>query len=428
MSIPATYTRNRRVPWTDRKPFYGWIVVIIGAITQFAQGIVSQGFATYLGPLERDFGWSKATLAGPRSVTQIENSILGPIEGFLVDRLGPRIMIAIGTFALGGGLMLFGMTKSLWMYYFSNIIIAVGTGFQGLLVTSVAINHWFRRKRTVAQSIMLLGYALAGVIGVPALVYMQTSLSWQASAYITGVMVWVLGFPCAFFIFRSPEPYGLQPDGDTADLNDGTGSNRQPVVEEYDFSLVQALRTRAFWFLAIGQALGSLGMGAIGVHLFLFLENEVGLARSTAAFVWTVASISNIPARLVGGFFGDRMPKSTIIGATTVLMGLSGIVLGLAGSLPMAIAYALLYGIGWGARTPAINAIQGEYFGRKSQGIIRGWLTSLSIPIAIAAPVISGWVADTQGTYRLIFILMSCITLGGAAMLFMATPPKQPRH
>ena len=83
------------IPWIGRRVFYGWVIVAVGIINQFLQGIAIQGFSSYLGPLQRDFGWSRAVLAGPRSVTQVQNSVLGPIEGFLIDKFGPRSMAVL---------------------------------------------------------------------------------------------------------------------------------------------------------------------------------------------------------------------------------------------------------------------------------------------------------------------------------------------
>ena len=122
------------IPWIGRRVFYGWVIVAVGIITQFLQGIAIQGFSSYLGPLQRDFGWSRAVLAGPRSVTQVQNSVLGPIEGFLIDKFGPRSIVTIGVIILGLGFILFGLTHSLWLYYLASIVIALGTGFQGCLL------------------------------------------------------------------------------------------------------------------------------------------------------------------------------------------------------------------------------------------------------------------------------------------------------
>jgi len=414
------------IPWIGRRVFYGWVIVAVGIINQFLQGIAIQGFSSYLGPLQRDFGWSRAILAGPRSVTQVQNSVLGPIEGFLIDKFGPRSIVTIGVIILGLGFILFGLTHSLWLYYLSSIVIALGTGFQGLLIMSVTVNNWFRRKRTIAQSIMLLGFSLAGVIGVPALVITQTSLGWRESAIGSGLIVWIVGIPCSMLLRTKPEIYGLLPDGDGLMKRFQTDEGSSSPIVEYDFTLRQALSTQAFWLVAVGSAIGNLGMGAAQVHLFLHLEQGLNLERSTAALVWMVASLCNIPSRLLGGFLGDKFPKNMLVGFATLSMALSVFVLGIADGLRMAFLYAVLYGIGWGMRTPVMNALQGEYFGRQSQGIIRGWLQSLSVPFTIAAPVLAGYAADVQGNYRMTFIVTAFVMLVGAIFIFLASRPSPP--
>ncbi len=413
-----------QIPWIGKKLFYGWIIVAVGAVTQFFQGISSQGFTTYLDLLQKDFAWSKAVLAGPRSVTSIESSMLGPFSGWLVDKFGPRRMVTIGIFIMGAGFILFGYTNSLWTYYLSNVVIALGVAFEGMVIASVAVNNWFRRRRTMAQSVMFMGYSLAGVVGIPGLVYSQTILGWRTSAVACGLIIWAVGFPCSLLLRTRPQPYGLLPDGDLAE-SAGRGLSRgRSGRGEQNFTLREAVKTRAFWFLAVGYAFGSLGMGAAQVHLFLHLEEGVGLSRATAALVWTVASVANIPARLIGGFLGDRMPKNMILGLSSLLMAVSMYVLGIATVAEMAFIYAILYGAGWGMRTPVMSAIQGEYFGGKSMGVIFGWLQSLSLPFTIAAPVVAGYIADVQGSYRMTFIAMSFVMLAGSVIISLATAPK----
>ncbi len=180
---------------------------------------------------------------------------------------------------------------------------------------SVAVNHWFRHKRSIAQAVMLLGYAMAGVVGIPALVLVQTNMGWRTSAIGTGLFIWAVGFPCSMLLRTRPEPYGLQPDGYVTGATTPTVFRDRHTSVEYDFTLREALHTRAFWFLSIGWAIGHLVMGAMQVHLFLHLEQGVGLARTTAALVWTVASLANIPSRLAGGFLGDRLPKNLMVGS-----------------------------------------------------------------------------------------------------------------
>jgi MFS family permease len=415
-----------QIPWVRDRLFYGWIIVLVGAATQFLQGTVNQGFTTYLGPLQRDFGWSRAVLAGPRSITSVQNSIFGPVEGFLMDRFGPRNMSVTGVFIMGLGLILFGLTNSLWMYYLANIVIALGTGFYGMLIMSVAVNNWFRRKRTIAQSVMLLGWSLAGVVGVPVVVLVQGAFGWEISAIGSGLIIWAVGIPTSLLLRTKPEPYGLLPDGDTVAGENATANGRAQPDPEHDFTLAEAIRTRTFWLISVGSAIGNLGMGTAQVHLFLHLEQGVGLGRTTAALVWTVASLSNIPSRLIAGFLGDRLPKNHMMGFAITMMALSVLVLAVATTARLAFVYAVLYGIGWGVRTPVMNAMQGEYFGRTSLGVISGWLHSLSLPLTIAAPVLAGYVADVQGTYRTTFIVVAVLMMVGAALMFVAARPTPP--
>jgi MFS family permease len=414
------------IPWISDRIFYGWMMVFVGAVTQFFQGLSTQGFTAYMDPLGEQFGWNKATLSGPRSVNMVESSILGPIAGYLVDRFGPRRVVAIGILIMGGGLIFFGLTQNLWVYYASNIIIALGTGLQGLLVMSVAVNNWFRRKRSISQSVMLIGFPMAGVVGVPAIVLVQQLYGWEVSAIGSGLLIWAIGLPCSMLLRTTPEPYGLMPDGYVSGGVTATETEVSLPEPEYDFTLVQAVRTRAFWFLAAGWGIGNLGIVSIQVHILPHLVSGVGLERLVASFVWSVASISNIPSRLLGGIIGDRLPKNTVIGASMILMGIAIYILAVAKSLPLAMCYAVLYGIGWGVRTPVMNAIQGEYFGRKSQGIIRGWLQTASVPLTIAAPIVTGYYFDVQGTYQYVFIAMAFITIAGALLMFLTTHPKPP--
>jgi MFS family permease len=365
-------------------------------------------------------------LAGPRSVTSVQNSVLGPITGFLVDRFGPRLIVGAGVVITGIGLILFGLTNSLWMYYVSNIIIALGISLEGLLVLSVAVNNWFRRRSTLAQSFMLLGFSLAGVLGVPMLVFLQTKMGWHDSAIWTGIGVIAVGLPCSMFLRDRPEKYGLLPDGDIPGIPVQLKKGTQRDIE-YNFTLREAVHTSTFWFLALGWATTSFGIGVVQIHLFLHLGEDVGLGRTVVALVWSIASLINIPARLIGGFLGDRLPKNITLSIASLLMGVSIFALAVTTSFSSALLFAIPYGIAWGVSTPIMNSIQGEYFGRRSLGVIRGWLQLVSLPFSIVAPVLVGLMADRQGTYRWAFTIISVCMLAGTALIFLSTRPKPPK-
>jgi MFS family permease len=167
-------------------------------------------------------------------------------------------------------------------------------------------------------------------------------------------------------------------------------------------------------------------MSAMMVHLFLHMEQGVGLSRGTAALMWTIASAVNIPSRLVAGVLGDRLPKHMLYAGCVALMGCSILVLGLANSVWMTILFAVFYGAAWGARTPLLNSLHADYWGLTSLGKIVGTLGSMAVPLSIAGPVIAGLMADAYGSYRVIFVSLSIASFFGAGLIFLARPPKPP--
>jgi MFS family permease len=250
-------------------------------------------------------------------------------------------------------------------------------------------------------------------------------MAWRNSAIWTGIGIIVVGLPCATLLKNRPEAYGLHPDGDTPGKIVQSAKGARTGVE-YNFTLREAVHTRAFWFLAFGWTVTSFGIGVVQVHLFLDLGQTVGFSRPEVALVWSIAAITNIPARLLGGILGDRWPKNITLGIATLFMACSVVALAFTRTLPMAILFAVPYGIGWGISTPVMNSAQGEYFGRKSLGSIRGWLQMVSLPFSIVAPIMVGFMADRQGTYQWAFTIIAVFMLAGAGFMFMAKHPKLP--
>src|SRR5262245_58047763 len=88
------------------KIFYGWKLVAAGCGLQFLQSmILTQSFGAYVAVLRDSFGWSKTVLAGGSAIQQVESALLGPIQGWISDRFGPRGMMRVGIVVFALGLM-----------------------------------------------------------------------------------------------------------------------------------------------------------------------------------------------------------------------------------------------------------------------------------------------------------------------------------
>ena len=422
-----------RVLGHPRRLFYGWVVVAAGFVNQaLTIGLGFLGFGTFLVPLEQEFGWSKTTLSAARSFVQVQNGLLGPVEGFLVDRFGPRLTMGGGMFIFGLGMVLLGFIQSLWAYYAVFIIIALGASVGGFLVLMVTINNWFRRKRTLAMNLAVTGFGFGGIIVIPLLVWAQDAFGWRGAAIGAGLISWAIGIPIALLMRHSPEKYGVLPDGDPppdpggeqsaldAPRNDGGGGL-------IDFALGEAMRTPAFWSLALAMGVFSMVVGAVAVHQFAHMEQGMGLARSSAAIVVVVLSVSNIVGKVVGGVLGDRYDKRYLIAVSMAGPAIALVILAMAETLWQAIAFGTVMGLFWGVGGGSMmTSLRGEYFGRASFGKIVGISSAIALPGSIVGPMLAGAMADIQGDYQMAFIVLAAISGLGALAFLLTRPPRPP--
>ena len=128
--------------------FYGWyIVASAGGLQMLASLLWMQSYGAYVIFLQQEFGWSKTLVAGAFALTRIESGVLGPLQGYWVDRYGPRAILRIGVVLFGLGFMAFSQVTNLWTFYAAFAVIAVGSSLGGFATVMVAIVNWFDQHR-----------------------------------------------------------------------------------------------------------------------------------------------------------------------------------------------------------------------------------------------------------------------------------------
>src|SRR6185503_10725679 len=196
-----------------KKIFYGWKMVAAATGIQFLQaGLMMQAFGAYVAVLSEERGWSKTALSGAAALHQMEVAILGPILGWMLDRFGPRRFVRTGVVLFGIGLMLFSQVETLPTFYGAFVVIALGVGFCGFFPLNVAIIHWFERRRARAISSMSIGLAFGGII-VPLVAWSIETWGWRPTAFVSGLIVIVVGSWLASMIYNRPEDRGETVDG-----------------------------------------------------------------------------------------------------------------------------------------------------------------------------------------------------------------------
>ena len=412
-----------------RGMFYGWWLVGLSALVM-ALGTVPlfQGMTAWFPVLETRFGWSRTQLALAFSFSRVEGSVMGPISGYLIEKLGPRRMVLIGLLILGGGFILFSLVQGLWQFYLAFIVISMGAGLGTWLPMMTVLNSWFIQRRSMAMAVAMDGFYVGGVIFVPVLAWAINPDEfgpdrWRLAAAAIGVIVIVLALPLSLLVRRRPEDYGLLPDGrPTTDRAKEVGP---PVEEgEPDYTWQQAVRTRDFWLMSIGHACSSIVIVTITVHLGSMLNLDRGLSLQTVGWVVSIYTAVSAVFTLIGGYIGDRVSIRLALFGFSAIQSVAVIIILQADSAHLAFLFAVLLGIGFGGRSPLTTAIRGIYFGRRSFASITGVSMIPMNALLLGAPLFAGYMYDTTGSYNIPFITIAIVSLLGSSLFLLLGEPK----
>ena len=383
-----------------------------------------QSLGIFVVALERKFGWSRTTLSVPFSLSRVQGAMIGPLEGWLIDRLGSRRMIVIGYTIMGIGFILYSQIDNVWQYFASYFFISVGSGFGGWLAVITLVNNWFIRRRSMALATAISGVHLGGFL-VPVLALGIESHGFRATTLGIGVFVLATVVPMTWLVRNRPEDIGLRPDGDSETSMLSQRSADEGITEadaEPEFTARQAMRTPVFWILALVHMTSTISIVTLAIHLVPKLT-DIGFSLSGASVVVLTYTAAALATQFVAGYLGDRLPKPRLIFIFFMFQATSLAVIAFADQAYMAYIFAGLYGIGIGGRIPLLTAIRGDYFGRKAFATIMGVSMLPNNVGMLIAPLFAGYMFDTTGSYVVPFTIFAVLNFVGAfGMLFVRKP------
>jgi MFS family permease len=403
------------------KSFYGWRIVAAGGALQFLQSLLlNQAFGVYLAVLVEDRGWSKTSVSGAAALKSTETALLGPVLGWMVDRFGSEGMIRAGVILFGVGFMLLSQIDTLLGFYAAFVIVALGSSMFSNFLVSVAIIQWFEKRRARALSALQFGGALGGLF-VVAVAWSIQSFGWRTTAFASGVIAILIGWPLARVIRSRPEDHGETIDGvPLAPVTPGQAE----APAQHMFTAGEALRTGAFWLISLGHAFSLLVVSAVNVHGITHIKEGLGYSLSQATLIITLVTAGQFIGVMLGWVIGEKFDKR-LVSAACMLMHAAGLLmLTYATGLFVLIAAALVHGTAWGLRGPFMQAIRADYFGRRSIGIIMGLSTIVTVFGNICGPILAGVFADWNGNYRAGFTVLAVMAGLGSLFFLLAKPPK----
>ena len=409
--------------------FYGWWIVGAGFVLEALMGaLLFHAYGAYVVLLRGEFGWSKTMFSAAFSMARAESGILGPIQGWLTDRFGPRTMIRIGMIVFGVGFILFSQIRSPFTFFVTFFLIALGSSLGGYLPIAVAIVAWFRRCRSLALSISSTGMPVGGLL-TPVVALALTGFGWRWTAFLSGVLILVVGLPIARLVHHRPEPRGEWPDGEPpAPAGTATGDRRSASAAGVDFTPREAMRTPVLWYISLGHGSALLVVSAVTVHLIVHVTEGLGYSLQQATAVVALLTVMQAAGQLGGGWAGDRFSKRAIVVGCMVAHAAGLLLLASATAFSAVAAFAVLHGLAWGIRGPLMSAIRADYFGSASFGTITGISSMVVMFGMVGGPIIAGVLADRTGSYEMGFRILAGLAALGSIFFVLARRPSPPRR
>jgi MFS family permease len=386
-----------------------WYLPLVAAFGYTAAGLQLYSIGPFVGPLQHDFGWSRAEIFVGITIANGGGAIFNLLIGWLVDRVGPRLVALIGVLLISGAIASLGTaTGSTGNWALLWCLIAVGLLWVQPTVWSSAVASRFEGSRGLALGVTLSGVSLSAYILPLLATWLIDAYGWRSAFFGLG-LIWAAAlFPVLFLFFRGKQ-----------DVAAGARSKGGHAAQDFTgLTPREALRTSAFYKLLVAGTFFSFTIIGIVTNLVPLLTDG-GTDRATAASIASLIGLFAIIGRLGTGFLLDRLP-GPMVGAGAFLLPTFGSALLLwqgAGTLGHAAAAAII-GLSLGSELDALTFLSMRYFGLRSFGkLYGGLLVVVSIGTA-TGPLLAGAIFDRFGNYTQFLVLaMACMIASAIALL-----------
>jgi MFS family permease len=400
-----------------RGVYYGWVMLLGASVAQVTSwGILYYAFAVFLTPMRRELGWSSAGVTGAYSLALLISGIAALPVGYWVDRHGPRLLMTAGSCAAVLLVLAWATVGSLAAFYL--IWAGIGVAMATVLYEPafVTVTTWFTRQRGRALTVLTFIGGFASVVYVPLAAWLVRTQGWRVALVTLAALLAVGTIPLhALLLRRRPHDMGLLPDG--APQKDHEGGHAALPVER-SVPVGEALRSPAFWRLAIAFFLATLSATALTVHFIPYLIGR-GYQPQVAAVAAGLIGVAALPGRAIFTPLGDVLPRRFVTASIFLAQAAGLAVLLLARSVAGVVVFVALFGAGFGAITPARAALLAEDFGPEYYGRINGILAMLLLGARSLAPVGAGLLYGWLGSYEPVFWALVAASAAASAVVLV---------
>ncbi len=411
-------TTGSRTPSAPSLSFSNrWVQLAAGVACMVAAANVQYAWTLFVPEIQQTHGWSRASIQTAFTIFVVVQTWLTPIEGYFIDRHGPRVMVFIGGLFTGLAWIINSYATSLTGLYVGAAAGGIGVGCVYATCVNSAIK-WFPDRRGLAVGLTAGGYGAGSALTILPIANMIASSGYQAAFFWFG-LIQGGAILVASFALRAP------------DRNEVKASDKVAQTRR-DYTVGEALRTPVFWVM-LGMFICTVTGGLMAVAQLGVIAQDLGVkdfkvdlyffVMAALPFALMLDRIMNGISRPLFGWVSDHIGRERTMFIAFTMEGVGIIALGAFGHNPW--AFLILSGVvflAWGEVYSLFSATAADTFGTKHVGKIYGLLYCAKGVAALLVPI-GNLLMEATGTWSTVLFTVATMDLIAAlAALFVLRP------
>jgi OFA family oxalate/formate antiporter-like MFS transporter len=422
-SIEATASLDATAlgrPVQAQGTYYRWGQLLIGIVCMAMIANLQYGWTLFVNPIADKHGWSRAAIQVAFTIFVLTETWLVPIEGYLVDRFGPRIVVLIGGILCGLGWVINAHADSLTLLYIGAAVGGIGAGaVYGTCVGNAL--KWFPDRRGLAAGLTAAGFGAGSALTIVPISAFIHSHGYEAAFLYFGIGQGVIVFALAWLLTRAPDARKIL-----------GGAVAKVQQSRRDYSPGEVLRKPVFWVMylmfvmvAAGGLMATAQLGPIAKD-FKIMDVPVdimGLILPALTFALAIDRVLNGLTRPFFGWVSDQIGREMTMLIAFGIEAVGILALYKFGSNP--IAFVILTGLvffAWGEIYSLFPSTCADTFGSKYAASNAGMLYTAKGTASLLVPL-SSVLATATGSWHTVFIVASVMNAVAALMAWFVLRP-----
>ncbi len=403
-----------------------WWQLTLGVICMSMIANLQYGWTLFVNPIHDAHGWSVAAIQVAFTIFVLVETWLVPIEGYLVDRFGPRYVGVVAGILVALAWVINSAATSLPMLYLGAVIGGIGAGaVYGACVGNAL--KWFPDRRGLAAGITAMGFGAGSALTVFPIANMIKAQGYEATFFNFGIAQGAVVFLVSWFL-RAPGTNFSAPR-----TTPGAGTTR---VRTREFTPLEMLATPAFWVMFTMFVLTAVG-GLIATAHLTPIAKDFGIANSSVSmlgitalalpFALSLNRVLNGVSRPFFGWVSDVLGRENTMFVAFAIEGVVILLLSQFGRSPLGfVVFTGLLFFAYGEIYSLFPAICGDAYGRKFASANAGLLYVAKGVASMVVPL-SSLIAASSAGWRGVFIAAAAMNFLAALLAIAVLKPLRAR-